>query len=84
MRRVDQEDSGLLAPDGRHVFREFVVQCPLPPEQINRRLVERGIIGGLDISEQAPNGMLICVTEVNSREEIEGLASALAEVSRGG
>ena len=65
-------------------FREFVVQCPLPPEQTNRMLIERGIIGGLDVSEQVPNGMLLCVTEVNTREEIKGLAEALTEISEGG
>ncbi|MDA1347593.1 MAG: aminomethyl-transferring glycine dehydrogenase subunit GcvPA [Chloroflexi bacterium] len=61
-------------------FQEFVVECPLPPAEVNERLLERGIIGGLDVSEQHRNGMLICVTEVNSREEIEGLANALGEI----
>ena len=74
---------GYFLPLEGTFFREFVVQCPLPPGQINRMLLERGIIGGLEISEQVPNGMLVCVTEVNSREEIKGLANALAEVSRG-
>jgi glycine dehydrogenase subunit 1 len=64
-------------------FREFVVQCPRPPQETNRRLLERGIIGGLDVSDQVPNGMLFCCTEVNSREEIDTLASALAEVGSG-
>ena len=62
-------------------FQEFVVECPAPPSEINRKLLEHKIIGGLDISEQVPNGMLVCVTEMNSREEIENLATALAEVS---
>ena len=75
---------GYSLPAKGTFFREFVVQCPLPPEQINRTLIERGIIGGLDISDHVPNGMLVCVTEVNSREEIEGLAKALAGVSGGG
>ena len=61
-------------------FREFVVKCPRAPSEINERLIERGIIGGLDVSDQIPNGMLVCCTEVNSRDEIEGLAKALAEV----
>ncbi len=61
-------------------FREFVVECPRPPAEINERLIEHGIIGGLDVSDQVPNGMLLCFTEVNSREDIEGLAKALAEV----
>ena len=61
-------------------FREFVVQCPVPPSDINERLLDHGIIGGLDISDQVPNGLLLCVTELNSREEIEALATALGEV----
>ena len=62
-------------------FHEFAVQCPAPPAEINRRLLEKDIIGGLDISDLLPNGMLICVTEMNTREEIETLASALSEYS---
>jgi glycine dehydrogenase subunit 1 len=61
-------------------FREFVVQCPAPPAEVNRRLLDYKIIGGLDVSAQIPNGMLLCVTEMNTREEIEALASALAEI----
>lgn len=61
-------------------FREFVVQCPIDPAEINRRLLERKIIGGLDVSDQVLNGMLICCTEVNTREEIEKLAGALSEI----
>ena len=61
-------------------FREFVVRCPMPPAEINRRLLDYGIIGGLDVSDLVPNGMLLCCTEVNSRDEIESLASALREI----
>ena len=58
-------------------FREFVAQCPAPPAEINRRLMEQNILGGLDVSDRYPNGMLLCVTEMNTREEIEQLAAAL-------
>ena len=61
-------------------FREFVAQCPAPPAEINRHLMERNILGGLDVSDRYPNGMLLCVTEMNSREEIEQLAAALSEI----
>ena len=60
-------------------FNEFTVSCPVAPGEINRRLLERDIIGGLDISHLWPNGMLLCVTEMNSREEIDTLASVLSE-----
>ena len=63
-------------------FREFVVECPLPAAEINQFLLERRIIGGLDISDQAPNGMLLCCTEMNTREEIDQLAGALQEAAR--
>ncbi len=74
---------GYYLPLNGTFFREFVVQCPMPPEETNRLLLERGIIGGLDVSDQVPNGMLLCCTEVNSREEIDSLAAALAEIGSG-
>jgi glycine dehydrogenase subunit 1 len=61
-------------------FREFVVQCPAPPGIINERLLDYHMIGGLDVSEQVSNGMLVCCTELNTRDEIEALAGALAEI----
>jgi glycine dehydrogenase subunit 1 len=63
-------------------FKEFVVRCPKPPAEMNRLLLERDIIGGLDVAGLVENGMLVCVTEVNTREEIERLRDALAEVGR--
>jgi glycine dehydrogenase subunit 1 len=58
-------------------FQEFVIRCPHPPSEIDLRLEEAGIIGGLDVSDQIENGMLFCVTEVNTREQIDRLVSAL-------
>ena len=69
-----------IANRGVSFFREFVAQCPAPPAEINRRLMERNILGGLDVSDRYPNGMLLCVTEMNTREEIEQLAAALSEI----
>ena len=58
---------------------EFPITCPAPASEINAHLLEHGIIGGLDIGNSFPNGMLLCVTEVNTREEIDSLVDALAE-----
>ena len=74
------EMQGYSLPMEGTFFQEFVIECPAPPSEINRKLLEHKIIGGLDVSEQVPNGMLVCVTEMNSREEIESLATALAKV----
>ena len=72
---------GYTLPIEGTFFQEFVVTCPRSPAQINAGLLERGIIGGLDVSEHIPNGLLLCVTEMNSRDEIEALAKALAELA---
>ena len=74
------EIPGYSLPMEGTFFQEFVVRCPRPPAEINAALQDRGIIGGLDVSDLTPNGMLICVTEVNSRREIDSLVSALKEI----
>ncbi len=61
-------------------FREFVVQCPRPPAEINEVLFNRKIIGGLDISEQVDRGLLVCVTEMNTKDDIDALVKALTDV----
>ncbi len=75
------EIPGFSFPFQGAFFNEFAVQCPVPPAEINRRLLDRDIIGGLDISDLTPGGMLLCVTEMNTREDIETLAAALSEFS---
>ena len=61
-------------------FREFTVRCPVPPKEVNQALLEKGIIGGFDVSDYSENGLLLCVTEMNSREDIENLSDALREI----
>ena len=65
-------------------FHEFVVKCPRPVAEINAHLLKQGIIGGYDLGKDYPDfeqQMLVCVTEMNSREEIDTLVTALGEVS---
>ena len=76
---IDQVPGYSLPVEGTF-FREFVVTCPGNPAAINERLLDYGIIGGLDVSDAIPKGMLFCVTEMNSRQEIDSLAAALAEI----
>ena len=68
-----------LAQSGQF-FQEFVVSCPTSPAEVNRQLMERNILGGLDVSDRFDNGMLLCVTEMNTRAEIDALVSALSEI----
>ena len=69
---------------GGTFFNEFAVECPIAPRYVNRLLAERGIIGGLDVSDVVPNGMLLCVTEMNSRQDIDRLVDALSDIGNGG
>jgi glycine dehydrogenase subunit 1 len=63
-------------------FKEFVISCPRPPKEINEVLLQEGIIGGLDISHLIENGMLLCVTEMNSKQEIEKLVKVLRRMAK--
>ncbi len=76
---------GFAVDDGQPFFKEFVVRCPVPAREINRRLLERhGIVGGLDLASVDPareNEMLLCVTEMNPVAQIDRLVQALAEVA---
>jgi len=65
-------------------FNEFVVRCPKPVDEVNLFLLDRGIIGGYDLSQGYPHMegcMLVCVTELNTREQIDDLVEALKEVA---
>ncbi|MEC8959276.1 MAG: aminomethyl-transferring glycine dehydrogenase subunit GcvPA [Chloroflexota bacterium] len=70
---------GYSLPIDGPFFQEFVVQCPSAPADINKKLMEQNILGGLDVSERVPNGMLLCVTEMSSRDDINALVAALSE-----
>jgi glycine dehydrogenase subunit 1 len=75
---------GYRLPFGGTFFKEFVVRCPRPPADVNRHLREHGILGGVDVSDQVPDGLLLCVTEMNTRDEIDRLVAALRELGGAG
>ena len=66
-----------------HSLTNFQCGAPSHPAEVNRRLAERGIIGGLDVSDVVPNGMLFCATEMNSREDADRLIAALKDMGYG-
>jgi glycine dehydrogenase subunit 1 len=68
----------------RPFFHEFVVCCPRPVSELNARLLDHGILGGYDLQQDYPaleNRMLIAVTELNTRDNIDMLVEVLTEVS---
>ncbi|MDH3493345.1 MAG: glycine dehydrogenase, partial [Acidobacteriota bacterium] len=62
-------------------FNEFVVTAPSPAKDILRRLSsEKDILGGIALSgyyKGRENDFLVCVTETNTREQIDKLVAAL-------
>jgi glycine dehydrogenase subunit 1 len=62
-------------------FNEFVVRAPGDAKELLAHLAsERNIAGGLALSryfEDRPNEFLVCVTEMNSRGEIDALVEGL-------
>jgi glycine dehydrogenase subunit 1 len=66
-------------------FNEFAVGCPVPAEELNRRLLEFGIVGGRPLKRDFPKlgeSLLFCTTEAHSREDLDRLLGALAECTR--
>jgi len=78
------EISGFSVVGDKPFFKEFAVRCPQPVKEINDYLLEEeGIIGGYDLGRDYPHlkdHMLLCVTEMNPREEIDLLVEALGEM----
>lgn len=62
-------------------FNEFVVTAPYPAKETLERLSkEEKILGGIALSryyDDRPNDFLVCVTETNSKEQIDNLVEAL-------
>lgn len=74
---ISQLPGWRLAYPGAPFFSEFVVECRHPFVNVNRFLRWRRIIGGLDVSNEDGPRMLLCVTETNTREEIDRLVREL-------
>lgn len=77
---------GFSVTQDKPFFNEFVVKCPAPADEVNAFLIEGlanvEIIGGYDLGRSFPgmdDHMLVAVTEMNSRAEIDLFVEALAQ-----
>jgi len=79
------EINGFSVVDDKPFFKEFVIRCPRSVKEINDYLLDEwGIIGGYDLERDYPHlkdCMLLCVTEMNPKEEIDALVGALKEAT---
>ncbi|MFP3918754.1 aminomethyl-transferring glycine dehydrogenase subunit GcvPA [Lysinibacillus telephonicus] len=74
------EAAGFVIPfQGAH-FNEIVVKTNKSVTEINKKLLEKGIIGGFDLGRLYPeleNHALIAVTELRTREEIDAFVAEM-------
>ena len=63
-------------------FHEFALCVGRPVAEVNAHLLEHGILGGYDLGQDYPSlkdHMLIAVTEMNTKAEIDALVEVLKE-----
>lgn len=76
------KDNGLELVFEGPSFNEFVVKLSKPVKEVNVALLQKGIIGGYDLGRDYPelaNHMLVAVTELRTKEEIDTFAKELGD-----
>lgn len=64
-------------------FNEFAVEAPVSAAEVNRFLLTRDIVGGLDLGQFDPEHercLLLAFTEMNTRSDIDSLVDALSDL----
>ena len=76
---------GFALPFSAPFFNEFVVRAPTEASPLLDNLArDKGIDGGIALARfypNRPNDFLVCVTEVNTREQIDALVAGLKELA---
>jgi glycine dehydrogenase subunit 1 len=84
--RKIRELEGFQLPYSGPCFNEFVVRAPSNASQLISRLgKEKNIEGGIALSPFFPereNDFLVCVTETNTRDQIDRLVEGLSAISK--
>jgi len=73
---------GFMVNPVQPFFNEFVLHCPLPAAEVNQILLNHDILGGYDLSQDYPDlshELLVAVTEMNSKSEIDFMVEILEE-----
>ncbi len=73
-------DIGIQAAFSGPTFREFVVQADANWDEVNKRLLDHGFLGGLPLGERFPelqHCVLLSVTEARTKDEIDRFVHAL-------
>ncbi|AIE87450.1 aminomethyl-transferring glycine dehydrogenase subunit GcvPA [Fimbriimonas ginsengisoli] len=76
-------EAGAKVRFGGKVFGEFVLQLPKDPAAVRDALLGKGILAGLPLADYYPalaDSMLVAVTELRTKAEIDSYAQSLREV----
>ncbi|WP_026828923.1 aminomethyl-transferring glycine dehydrogenase subunit GcvPA [Exiguobacterium artemiae] len=72
--------AGFHIVDDGPSFNEFVVELPIDATEASKQLLKAEIIGGLPLGtfdESRSNQMLVCATELRTKEELDQFVTAL-------
>ncbi len=86
-KKLLSEIPGVRLPLSGPTFHEFVIELPKPVDLVLSRLLEKNIFGGLSLEKFYPelnNALLVCVTEMVSKEEIDRFASEIMQILSAG
>ncbi|GEL77350.1 aminomethyl-transferring glycine dehydrogenase subunit GcvPA [Tenuibacillus multivorans] len=78
------EDTGLEVVYSGPFFNEFVVNVKGDVASINKQLLDKGFIGGFDlgkVSDDWKNHMLMAVTEIRTKDEIDQFVKELGDIN---
>ncbi|MCP8616840.1 aminomethyl-transferring glycine dehydrogenase subunit GcvPA [Salirhabdus salicampi] len=82
--KTSLEEAGFSVKFGGAFFNEFVIDCNQSVSTVNAQLLNKGIIGGYDlgkVDEGLEHCMLIAVTELRSKAEIDQFVKELGDMN---
>lgn len=77
------ENVSILVPFTGPFFNEFVIDVKQPVEHVNKLLEQKQMIGGYDLGKDYPElegYMLIAVTEIKTKEEMDTFVNELRDI----
>lgn len=75
-----EKETGFKRTFDKPFFKEFMVTAPKEVKEVNEELMKQGILGGFSVEKHYSDikkGMLLCVTEKRSLDEIHQLVKGL-------
>ena len=73
---------GVRLADQQHAFHERVILLDKPASSVLAAMAERGVLGGLDLSEYYPDlgsAILLCATETKTQGDLDRYVSAMKD-----